>query len=357
METTQAQVLDGGAGGATDEREIVVSRLIGAPRELVWKVWTQPEHVALWWGPMGFSNTVHEMEVRPGGVWRYTMHSPDGTDYPNRCVFQVVEPPARLSYTHATGLEGDDRQFRVQVSFEDFEEQGTATFLTMRMMFDTPAHREEMIGFGAIEGLNCTLASLDEYVVPMAKQDVGGHDLRMETTQAQVLEEGKMAEHNGTSRRLHVKPQGEREIVLSREFEAPRELVWEALSRPEHLRRWWGLRADSMSVCEMDFRVGGAWRFVVSGPQGEHGFRGEYREIVRPERVVQTFEWEGMPGHISTETLTLQERGGATLMTIVSVFDTPQDRDGMLASGMEEGAGQSYDRLEELLHEMQSAVA
>jgi uncharacterized protein YndB with AHSA1/START domain len=178
----------------------------------------------------------------------------------------------------------------------------------------------------------------------------------METTQAQVLQEGKMAD-NGTEHRLEVKAQGEREIVLSREFDAPRELVWEALSRPEHLRRWWGMRADSMSVCELDFRPGGSWRFVVSGPQGEHGFRGEFREIEPIERMVQTFEWEGMPGHISTETFTLHDRGTSTLMTIVSVFDTPQDRDGMLGSGMEVGAGESYDRLEELLHEMQSAGA
>jgi uncharacterized protein YndB with AHSA1/START domain len=183
----------------------------------------------------------------------------------------------------------------------------------------------------------------------------------MEMTQAmqtQVLQEGKMTEHNGTGRRLEVKAQGEREIVLSRELGAARELVWEALTRPEHLRRWWGgCREMELASCEMDFRVGGAWRFVVRGPHGEHGFRGEYREIVRPERMVQTFEWEGMPGHTSTETVTLQDRGASTLMTIVSVFDTPEDRDGMLASGMEEGAGQSYDRLEELLHEMQTAAA
>ena len=123
-------------------------------------------------------------------------------------------------------------------------------------------------------------------------------------------------------------------------------------SKPEHLRRWWGQRDDTMTVCEMDFRVGGAWRFVVSGAQGEHGFRGEYREIAPPARVVQTFEWEGMPGHVSLETLTLEERDGQTTLTVHCRFDSRQDRDGMLHSDMETGAGESYDRLEALLCEM-----
>lgn len=154
---------------------------------------------------------------------------------------------------------------------------------------------------------------------------------------------------NGAQRALTVTPRGEREILMTRTFAAPRDLVFEALSQPQHIQRWWGQRDDTMTTCELDFRVGGTWRFVVNGPHGEHGFCGEYREIVPVERIVQTFEWEGMPGHISTETLTLDERDGRTTMTILCQFDTLEDRDGMLGSGMEVGAGQSYDRLEELL--------
>ena len=157
-----------------------------------------------------------------------------------------------------------------------------------------------------------------------------------------------------TKRSLTVVPQGEREIVLTRTFNAPRALVFEALSQPQHIRRWWGQSDDSMNVCEMDFREGGSWRFVVHGPQGEHGFRGEYREISPALRIVQTFEWEGLPGHISLETLSLAERDRQTVMTILCLFDSPEDRDGMLGSGMEEGAGQSYDRLEALLGELKA---
>ena len=140
------------------------------------------------------------------------------------------------------------------------------------------------------------------------------------------------------------------EIVLTREFDAPRGLVFEALSKPEHLRNWWGQAASTLVHCEMDFRPGGQWRFVERDKDGnEWGFRGEVREVVRAERIVQTFEWEGLPGHISVETMRLEDLGGRTRITINSVFDSVEDRDGMLQSGMEKGAGESYDRLEAYL--------
>ncbi len=140
------------------------------------------------------------------------------------------------------------------------------------------------------------------------------------------------------------------EIVLTREFDAPRHLVFEAVSKPEHLRMWWGQAGSTMAHCEMDFRPGGKWRFVERDSSGhEWGFRGEVREIVEPERIVQTFEFEGMPGHISVETMRLVDLGGRTRVSVTSVFDSVEDRDGMLQSGMEKGAGESYDRLEAYL--------
>ena len=147
----------------------------------------------------------------------------------------------------------------------------------------------------------------------------------------------------------------DREIVMTRAFDAPRELVFEAHSKCEHLENWWGPRKYTLEVCELDFRPGGKYRFVHRGPDGvdEHGFRGEFREIVPPEKIVWTFEWEGMPGHVSVDTLTLEELGdGRTKLIAHSLFDSVEDRDGMLQSGMEEGAGESYDRLGELLEKM-----
>lgn len=153
-----------------------------------------------------------------------------------------------------------------------------------------------------------------------------------------------------SSSALNVTLPSDREIVLTRVFDAPRRLVFEALTSCEHLTHWWGPRRYAVASCKMDFRPGGTYRIVQRGADGaEFGFRGEYREIVRPERIVQTFEFEGMPGHVSVETLTLVEQDGKTTYTVTSVFDSVEDRDGMLQSGMEEGAAETMDRLAEYL--------
>ena len=151
--------------------------------------------------------------------------------------------------------------------------------------------------------------------------------------------------------KLTVTTPSEKEIVLTRTFDAPRDLVFEAHTSCEHLRHWWGPRRYEIAGCEVDFRPGGTWRIVHRGSEGEeeHGFRGEFREIVRPERIVWTFEWEGLPGHISVDTITFEEHDGKTTITATSVFDSVEDRDGMLRSGMEEGASETYDRLAEYL--------
>ncbi len=115
---------------ASANREIVTTRLFDAPRQLVFEAWTDPKHVAQWWGPRGFTNTIHEMDVRPGGVWRLTMHGPDGVDYPNRIVFTEVVKPERLVYDHGS-REGDPGEFHVTVTFA--EESGK-TRLTMRAL-------------------------------------------------------------------------------------------------------------------------------------------------------------------------------------------------------------------------------
>lgn len=158
------------------------------------------------------------------------------------------------------------------------------------------------------------------------------------------------------SRQLTVTTPSDREIVMTRQFDAPRDLVFEACSSCEHMSRWWGPRKYEVASCEMDFRPGGAWRIVHRGPDGEtYAFRGEFREIVRPERIVWTFEWEGMPGHVSVDTLTLEEHEGKTTLTSTSVFDSVQDRDGMLESGMESGAAETYERLDEYLEVLKGA--
>jgi len=148
---------------------------------------------------------------------------------------------------------------------------------------------------------------------------------------------------------LTVSLPSDREIVLSRDFDAPRALIFEAMSRPEHLRNWYGPREMQIAELQQDLRPGGTWRIVHRDPSGnDFAFRGEFREIDPPQRMVRTFEWEGMPGHIAVETLQLDELGPRrTRLTVTSLFDSVEDRDGMLQSGMERGASESYDRLAE----------
>jgi uncharacterized protein YndB with AHSA1/START domain len=142
----------------------------------------------------------------------------------------------------------------------------------------------------------------------------------------------------------------DREIVSERVFDAPRDRVFAAFTDPELIPQWWGPRDQTTIVDQMDVRPGGAWRFVIRDSDGaENGFRGTYREVSPPERIVQTFEWEGMPGHVLVETVMLEDLGGRTKMTNISLFHTTEERDGMLASGMESGMSESHDRLDELL--------
>jgi len=152
---------DGGAG-AVAAREIVTTRVFDAPRELVFKMWTDPGHLARWWGPNGFTNTLHELDVRPGGAWRHTMHGPDGVDYKNNCTFIEVEEPERLVYRHDSGP-----RFLATVTFEDVAGK---TRLTLRTAFATAELRDRVAKkYHAVEGAEQTLARLAEHLVTVGE--------------------------------------------------------------------------------------------------------------------------------------------------------------------------------------------
>lgn len=146
----------------------------------------------------------------------------------------------------------------------------------------------------------------------------------------------------------------DREIRLTRLFDAPRRLVFEAMSKPEHIRRWWGRLGEGYSVpiCEVDFRPGGAWRFVNRHPRGEAGFHGVYREIAPPERVVFTEIFDPFPDAESVVTAVLTEENGKTRLTVSAIYPSTEVRDTVLKSGMAHGAAISYDRLEEVAQEL-----
>jgi uncharacterized protein YndB with AHSA1/START domain len=142
----------------------------------------------------------------------------------------------------------------------------------------------------------------------------------------------------------------DREIRIERVFDAPRDRVFALFTDPDLIPEWWGPRDTTTEVDVMDVRTGGSWRFVMRNSDGsESGFRGAYREVTPPERIVQTFEWEPMAGHVSVETATFEDLGDRTKVTTTSIFHTTEERDGMLASGMEGGLNETYARFDELL--------
>jgi len=150
-----------------------------------------------------------------------------------------------------------------------------------------------------------------------------------------------------------------REIRMTRLFAAPRELVFEAMNKPEHVRQWWGNLGEeySVTVCEIDFRVGGKWRYVGRGPRGEYGFHGVYREIAVPSRVVFTEIFDPFPDAASVVTAELAVEGNQTRLTVTAEYPSQQVRDDVIATGMAQGAAASYDALEGVLASLQTAIA
>jgi uncharacterized protein YndB with AHSA1/START domain len=308
---------------STADREIVLTRLVDAPRELVFEVWTKPEHVAQWWGPNGFSTTISEMDVRPGGVWRHVMHGPDGRDYVNNIVFLEVVRPERIVYKHQPEKGAEPVNHETTVTFVD---RAGKTEVTLRMLFASPAAREHIVKtYGAIEGGKQTLGRLDAYL-----------------------------SQNGKA--LFVAEPGRPTVVVTRMFDAPRELVFEALTKPEHLSHWWGPRGFTLPVCENDVRPGGAYRFINRAPNGnEYPFKGVYREVVPPEKLVftQRFDVEPFSRDEEVVTVALEEQNGKTMVTITELFQSVEHRDGKMKFGAKDGMLQSYDRLAELLGGLQ----
>jgi len=146
---------------------------------------------------------------------------------------------------------------------------------------------------------------------------------------------------------------GGREIVITAVFDAPREHVFRAYIDPNLVPRWWGLKTHTTTVDAMGVRPGGVWRLVPRDPDGnEFAFKGVYHSVVPPERLVRTSEFEGKPGRVSLETATFEEHDDKTTVTTIAIFQTVEDRDGVLQSGMEEGVTETTDRLVELLQKL-----
>lgn len=209
--------------------------------------------------------------------------------------------------------------------------------------------------------------SRDDKVVPFAHQalyaqqllhatvrpfDDRGHQFQDDLSAVVADIQRAMQSHSP----LNLSFPSERELVLTRTFNAPRARLFAAMTQPEHVRQWYGRRSDEMIVCEIDLRVGGHWRFAVRAEDGnEYAFSGEYREITPPERVVFTEEFETMPGTGYVVTSTFTEEAGKTTLHSHILYQSQAHRDGHLGSGMEAGASETYDRLAEYLTAMERA--
>ena len=252
------------------EREIVATRVFDAPRELVFEAFKDPVHISNWWGPNGFTTTTYSMDVRPGGQWLFTMHGPDGTDYPNRVRYTEVKPPELLAYDHDAGeTRPDFEMFKVWITFES---EGRKTRVTLRLLAATRERRDEMAKFGAVEGAHQTLARLDLHLT------------------------GK--EGNAVSK--STENQKTQPFVISRIFDAPRDLVFKVFTDPEHMKHWWGPKGFKVIASEMDLRPGGTFHYGMQAPDGSTMWgRFVYREISAPERVVLINSFSDAEGGIT----------------------------------------------------------
>lgn len=303
--------------GDSATREIVVTRDFKAPRELIFQLWTDPVHLSNWWGPYGFTTVTHERDLRPGGLWRFTMHGPDGRAYANTVSYVEVDEPERLVYDHRGHEAGSTVHFRAIVTFESL---GDSTRVTLRSVFPTLDDYNVALSFGAIAGAHQTLDRFHRVV-----------------------------DSTLIHRELY-------DLNITRIFNAPRELVFEAFTNPEHLKQWTGPRAFTSTHYESDLRPGGKWRACIRQHTecngrtdlGELWQGGVFKEIVPPERLVYTFAWEhqGLPSRetlITIHLIALDEK--RTQMDFhQAFFDDINQRD-----GHNTGWNSSFDKLNEFV--------
>lgn len=312
--------------------ELVITRVFDAPRELVWKAWTEPEHFMRWFAPKGFSTPFCKIDLRPGGVIHFCMRSPEGKDYWNGGVIREVVRPSRLVYTDYFA---DEKGNPVPP-----EHYG--------MSPDFPSENLVTVTFEEIEGK--TKMTLHHSIPRSIAEQTGARQGWNECFDklAESLEQGafSLAKTTFTIKREELK------VVMERVFDAPRDLVWKAFTDPNSIPRWWGPRMLTTKVEKMDVRPGGVWRYVQRDPDGnEYAFNGVYKRVDPPELLSCTFNFEGIPGdHELLQTVTFEEiEQGKTRVRSTAAYANVEDLEGMVNAGMEAGATESWDRLAALI--------
>ncbi len=243
-----------------DKPQIITTRIIAAPRELVWKALTTPEHLQHFWGPDGFTNTYRQFDLRVGGQALFTMHGPDGTDYPNRFIFRTVEPPHLLRFDHDNGGEGLI-QHKFMGELELFDE-GTKTRVELRLIEESMEARDAVLGF-ATEGGRQNLDRLAAYVAPMA------------------------AEKNL--------------FVIERSFAVSQERLFKACTNVEDMTQWFSAPGHTVIKASQDFRVGGIYHYGTASPQGQEMWgKVTYKEIKPNSKLVYLQSFSDKDGGMGT---------------------------------------------------------
>jgi uncharacterized protein YndB with AHSA1/START domain len=312
-------------------QEFVIVREFAAPRALVFKAWTDPNHLAQWWGPKGFTNPVCEWDPRPGNAIYVVMRAPNGTDYPMGGEFREILPPERLVFTSGA-LDTTGKMLFEFLHTVTFVEHSGKTTLTIRArVTKTTADANKYIG-GFEAGMTQSLERLDEHLSPKSGPLIN------------------FVENDFAGR----------EIVISRILNAPRELVWQAMTDPQHVVHWWGPRGFSTTIEEMDFRVGGVWKHVMHGPDGaDYPNKSVFTKIVKPECIAYSHggHKEGGPGAQFESTWTFDALDDSkTKVTIRMLFPSAEERERVVKEfGAVEGGEQTLERLSEHLPRMAEA--
>ncbi len=274
---------------STDSNEIRLTRVYDAPARAVWDAWTIPEQVEKWWGPRGFTLTTHSKDLRAGGTWRYTMHGPDGVDYPNVTKYHVVEPYQKLVYDHG-GTDDRPALFRVTVTFK---EANGKTTMEMISTLPSPEAAREMAKFIKQAGGNATWDRLAEHLDETAT--------------------------------------GKQSFVVNRTFDASIARVFEMWTNPEHLAKWLPPAGSTMRFLRSEIAPGKTTFFVITGEHGTMHVRAEYLAIEPPRRIVYTQQFvdereqlapapgaETWPATLRTTVLLTEETPDRTRVTVTS---------------------------------------
>jgi len=306
-----------------NDRAIVTTRVFEAPPELVFDAFSDPGHLARWWGPDGFRTTTSLFDFRVGGVWRFVMHGPDGHDYENHVTFDEITPPQRLVFRHRVDAESPVHH----VTTVTFEDLGGRTRLTLEAEFPTAEQRD--------------------LLVREHKVDEGGR---------QTL--GRLAAFLDADL-----------FTISRRVDAPRDLVWKMWTEEQHLARWWGPKGFEWLSGSIDLKPGGVFLYGMKGPTGaEMWGRFVFREVVAPERLSYVNSFSNPEGQITRapffdnwplevfNVMTLAEDGDGTILTLRGgpINARPDERDRFRShhSSMEQGFGASFGQLEAYLKEV-----